>query len=95
MQWAIQIQYIWIFPNKLLKLTQKIPKFLEQLGKNFLYFTRFSSQHKISSEDILPGLRVSGCGAVDKSSRLKTLTFICYLEQIEVMTNGIILKTKR
>ena len=54
---------IRIFPNKLLKLTQKIPKFLEQPGRHFLYFTRFSSQNKISSEDILPGLCVSGCGA--------------------------------
>ena len=65
MQWVIQIQCIRIFPNKLLKLTQKILKFLEQQGKNFLYFTHFSSQNKISSEDILPGLRVSGCGDFD------------------------------
>ena len=52
------------FSKKLLKLTQKILKFLEQLSKNFLYFTRFSSQNKISCEDILPGLRVSGCGVI-------------------------------
>ena len=64
MQRVILIQCIRIFPNKLLKLTQKIPKFLEQLVKNVLYFTRFSSQNEISSEDILPGLRVSGCGDI-------------------------------
>ena len=69
MQWVIQIQCIRIFPNKLLKLAQKILKFLEQQGKNFLYFTRFSSQNKISSEDILPGLRVSGCGLGITNSR--------------------------
>ena len=42
-------------------------EFLEQLRKNFLFFHRFSSNFKISSEDILPGLRVSGCGGTSFS----------------------------
>ena len=50
-----------IFLNEFEFFQRKRLKFLEQQRKKFLFFHRFSSIFKISSEDILPGLRVSGC----------------------------------
>ena len=59
-----------IFLNEFKFFQRKRLKFLEQLTKKFLFFHRFSSNFKISSEDILPGLRVSGCGINIKASTI-------------------------
>ena len=65
------LSYTKIFLNKFEFFQRKRLKCFEQLRKNFLFFHRFSSNFKISSEDILPGLRVSGCGC------LSVFLFVC------------------